>query len=344
MAQTSGPRSSGTATERQLTDILWRDRFGDEAGVLGDLNGTAYALTRPTTGDDVQVGSATQASLATVAGFSHKIPAGTPETITIPAAVGSNRTDLITLRYDPTFTGPPGPVRLTRVPGSSATLPVHDDAAPGVEDLPLWAITRKPGESLAQATVQRLFPRVSTVIDLAIGAALPLSSPLGTIAYQGAVAYRRELSSSGTPAWVVLGAEVNPSVQGTLLRSDGSPKINPGETNLKFYPNSGLIVGTDWMTEYQGRGIANSTPGVYIVEYSIGTNYGGPRYIEGKIAGTEGRIGIADSSSSGFGNTGGTSVIVAPNGIQVLFSTYSSTTSEADIRTSFVKVRRIGKV
>jgi hypothetical protein len=207
VAQTSGPISQGTTAERQFSDVLWRDLFGQEPGVLSDLDGTSYALTRPGTGDVVSVGSSTQNSLAVVAGFVHKIAQGSTEPITIPAASGSSRTDIIALRYDPAYTGALGPVRLYRIAGSGTSLPAYDAIPGGIEELPLWSITRAPGQTLAQATVQRMFPRLAPHIDLPAGAALPTNSPLGTRVFQGATAgWRRALDNTNTPVWIALGS------------------------------------------------------------------------------------------------------------------------------------------
>jgi hypothetical protein len=148
------------------------------------------------------VGSDTQRSVAHVANFKHTIPEGEPEPITIPVAVGTTRTDIIALRYDPTFTGDPGPVRLVVITGTSAGLPVYDDEPPGIEDLPLWAITREPGQALSMAVKQQLYTRLAPTLDLPPSANLPLSSPLGTVARQGSTTYRRVLGASLVPAWI----------------------------------------------------------------------------------------------------------------------------------------------
>lgn len=220
MAQSSGPISQGTTAERQFTDVLWRARFGDEAGVIADIDGTAYALALPGSGDVVSVGSSTQASQATVAGFVHTIPSGTPEPITIPVASGSSRTDIIGLRYDPSYTGLPGPVRLFRTAGTTSSIPAYDASAPGVEDLPLWAITRAPGQALNLATVVRMFPRIAPLLEVATTSPLPTSSPLGTVVRQGVNLYRRQLNPT-TPAWV------QELIAPRIITRDHTP-INPG--------------------------------------------------------------------------------------------------------------------
>lgn len=207
MAQSSGPISQGTTAERQFSDALWRDIFGDESGVIGDMNGTAYALVLPSGSDVAQVGSGNQLSTARVAGFGHRIPAGAPESITIPVATGAARTDIISLRYDPASTGAPGPVRLFRIAGTTSALPVYDDAPPGTEDLPLWAVTRSPGQNLSQATVTRLFPRLVPTLELNPGSPLPINSPLGTVLRQGSSRYRRQLDVSNVPAWTAEAAD-----------------------------------------------------------------------------------------------------------------------------------------
>lgn len=195
------PQSSAPLVDFNLSDADWRDAFGDEAGVLGDLNGSAYKLSLPTDSDVVLVGSTNQRSIARVAGFVHRIPAGETEPVIIPAASGTAHTDIIALRYDPEFRGQPGPVRLVRVAGTSAGLPVYDDSAPGIEDLPLWAITRQPGQALSQATVRQLFPRLTPTLDVPVGAPLPTSSPLSTIARQGSAEFIRTLGGGGVPVW-----------------------------------------------------------------------------------------------------------------------------------------------
>jgi hypothetical protein len=197
MAQSSAP-----IVNENLSDIDWRDLFGDEPGVVGDMDGTAYKLTLPTNSDIVSVGSASQASLARVAGFVHRIDAGDTEGITIPAASGASRTDIVALRYSAAHTGEPGPVRLVRINGTSTAIPTYDASPPGVEDLPLWAITRAPGQALSQATVVRLFPRLAPSLGVAPTAPLPLNAPLDTIVRRHRAIYRRELGSTQVPVWV----------------------------------------------------------------------------------------------------------------------------------------------
>lgn len=197
MAQSSAPLVGAN-----LSDLDWRDSFGEEAGVLSDLDGTSYALSMPTDSNVARVGSETQRSVARVAGFVHRIPPKDPEPVTIPVAVGGARTDIIVLRYDPTFTGAPGPVRLALIAGTSAGLPVYDDAPPGIEDLPLWAVTRQPDQSLAQAARRQLFTRLAPNLTVPVGSPLPISSPLGTVAQQGPTTFRRVLDSSRVPVWV----------------------------------------------------------------------------------------------------------------------------------------------
>lgn len=196
MTQVSAPQSG-----EQFTDTSWRDLFGDEPGIVGDIDGSAYKLTLAANSDVASIGSATQASLARVAGFSHKIPAGEPVSVTIPTASGSPRTDIISIRYNPDDADPASRLLIARIAGSSANLPTYDSSPPGVEDFPLWAITRAPSQALSAATVVDLRVRVAPVLTLPVGAPLPLSSPLGTIAWQGNTQYRRVLGSALTPVW-----------------------------------------------------------------------------------------------------------------------------------------------
>lgn len=211
MVQSSGPISQGSNAERQMTDVLWRDLFGDEPGVVGDSVGTAYYWNvTAESGNIVQIGSLHVDSLARVAGFAHRIPMGQLESIEIPDASGVDRTDVIALRYDPTYTGAPGPVRLIRIAGTSSAVPAYDATPPGVEDLPLWAVTRKPGQALNLATVVRMFPRRVPMLVTDANAPLPLDSPQGTHLRRGTQKYIRTIDSSFNPVWQLDSIATNP--------------------------------------------------------------------------------------------------------------------------------------
>lgn len=203
MPEISGPRVTGTDAERQLDDLIWRDLFGSEAGVIGDIDGSAYKLALPSDSLIVAVGSMTQPSLCNVGGFRHRIAGGDSQSVTMAAMGGTARTDVISAKLDLTgFTGAPGPVRLVATTGTTIAIPVLDDSSPGIEHHPLWALTRQPGQTLAQATVQRLFSRLSPVLARAVGAPLPTSAPLDTIVSQGVSRFRRVLDSALVPTWV----------------------------------------------------------------------------------------------------------------------------------------------
>jgi hypothetical protein len=135
----------------ELTDEDWRALFSDLDCVLGNPGGTAYAIGLPTSGNDITIGT----GRCRVAGFAHEVT--TTEAITIPAPTGGNRTDIITVRYSATWPsdGNARPCRLNRVAGTvGAGAPTLDLTAPGVQELPLWAITRAPSQALALAVVQ----------------------------------------------------------------------------------------------------------------------------------------------------------------------------------------------
>lgn len=268
MTQTSGPLATGTLAERQFTDVLWRDLFGGEAGVVADYDGSAYAISLPVGSDVASVGSATQASLAQVAGFSHKIPQGEPESITVTPATGVTQTHIIALRYDPAYTGAPGPVRLVLIPGTSAALPSYDDASPGVEELPLWGVTRQPGQALSQATLQRLFPRLAPNLSLPEGVALPPSSPLGTVLQQGRRRYRREMGTAGVPVWTSDVMSVSAGAAGALAGAappDGTPVYKK-----TFYGSISLNANGDGTVVYPGGAFANGVTDIFIQHISQG--------------------------------------------------------------------------
>lgn len=220
------PQSSAPIVGEQFTDVDWRDLHGSESAIVGDYDGTAYKLTLPTDSDIITLGSTTQRSTAVVAGFVHRIPAGQTEPLTIPAAVGAARTDRVNLRYSEAHTGLPGPVRLVVVAGAAgAGAPNYDDTAPGAQDLPLYLITRQPGQSLSQATVldvRRRSGRSLIVPDLA---ALP-NDPLGTTAWWKGATYRRQLGGSGVAEWVRDSRAPYAVAAGAL----SVPTIAPGNT------------------------------------------------------------------------------------------------------------------
>lgn len=214
--QESGP----LALTEKFTYERWRDHFGSEAGIRGDTNGTAFGLTLPPSGDVAEVGSTTIDSVAKVGGFPVKIPAGSTQSVTIPASDGggtNGRTDLIVERFDSaTYTTAPGPSRLAVITGTegSTAVPSHD---PKVE-LPLWAVRRREGESLNQAIPTDLRVWIGETLRVAADAPMPTSAPLGTRATRDGTTYRRDMVSS-SPQWV---AEAWPVVVVTGVSAIGN--------------------------------------------------------------------------------------------------------------------------
>ncbi|WP_163185942.1 hypothetical protein [Cellulosimicrobium sp. SL-1] len=204
------PQESGPLAGQNFTDDVWRAINGPEPAIVGDVDGSAYALTLPTGTDNALLGSPTQDSTSIVAGFMHRIPAGQTQQIEIPPSTdaATGRTDIIVARYDPAFSTVPGPCRLARVPGveGSSALPSLDEAPPGVEDFPLWAVTRKKGESLNQAARRWLGRRTGPSLDVPAREPLPPNVPLGTRARRGRGEYVRELDAQGAPTWTSAGA------------------------------------------------------------------------------------------------------------------------------------------
>jgi len=207
MVQESGPLAG-----YDWTDDMYRARFGDEPSILADVDGTAYAITRPTSGNDVLLGSPTQDSVCTLGGFAHRIPAGQTEPVNVPEATNRDvgRTDLIVAHLDMgAYTSPPGPIRLARIPGvdGSEARPALAEGTTGVEHLPLWAITRRQGEAINQATVVDLRRRSGPHLLVPRGESLPTNAPLGTRARRGRGEYVRELNGTpSAPTWLSTGA------------------------------------------------------------------------------------------------------------------------------------------
>lgn len=217
-----------TQVSRPLTGADWTDaefrRHGSQvSGIKGDLDGTAYAITLSPDSDVAQIGSATQESLASVAGFDHWIAAASSQGVTIPAASGGSRTDVIVLRYDPTNTGEPGPVRLAVVSGTTGSgLPTWDESPSGSQDLPLWAVTRAPGQALSQAPARSLRRWYATSLTVPTVADLTaLVAPVGTEARVGSFGvfsrYVRGLDGVNNPTWLRVHTFVN--LQGQAIEA-----------------------------------------------------------------------------------------------------------------------------
>lgn len=200
MAQVSGPLSG-----ENFPDDVWRSIFDTTPGIVGDRDGTAFGLTLPTSTNNAALGSVSQDSCAVVGGYLLRIDQGDTQTVSIPESSnsGNGRTDLIVARLDPaTYTTEPGPVRLARIAGveGSASAPSYNQSG-SVVDLPLWAVTRKQGQSLNQAAAVDLRRHLGTVVDSPAGVALPGSAPLGTVATRDGIRYLRAMDGSA-PAWV----------------------------------------------------------------------------------------------------------------------------------------------
>lgn len=205
-AQESGPLP-GTGPSAKFTQGLWITHFGYETGIFGDTNGSAFGITLPPSGDVAEIGSATIDSIAKVGGFPLRIPAGETQSLEIPPSLTGGtvgRTDLITARLNTgSFTTAPGPVRLHRIAGTegSADRPAQDSTLPSPFDVTLWAITRKQGEALNQATVVDLRKRTGRHYLVPTGASMPANAPLGSTATRDGIRWRRDFSSA-TVDWI----------------------------------------------------------------------------------------------------------------------------------------------
>lgn len=234
-------QEAGPLVGQNFTDAVWRAIFGGEPGIVGDTDGSAYGLTLPPASDSVEVGSASIESRSTVGGFGHAIPAGTTQSLEIPPSSNApiGRTDLIVVRLAPdTYTTAPGPVRLARIGGTegSVTRPSYDGGPPGVEDMPLYAITRKQGQALTEATVVDLRVRTGPHLYIAPNALMPTNAPLGSTATRGSLDYSYE-QVSGTPTWVekwrarevIEGVTAVAEPGEGFLRKDGSRMVRDGK-------------------------------------------------------------------------------------------------------------------
>lgn len=187
---------SGPLPLEKFTTARWAQIFPN-AGIVGDIDGSAFGITLPPSSDVAEIGSPTIESICVVGGLPLIIPAGLTQSMTIPASTNASvgRTDIIAARFDTaTFTTDPGPLRLHRHAGTegSASLPGYDYAMPSPMSFPLWAVTRKQGQSLNQATVRDLRMRSGWHYAVASGGILPQSAPLGSTATRDGITYRRD--------------------------------------------------------------------------------------------------------------------------------------------------------
>lgn len=198
---------SGPVVDQDFDSDTWQAALADESGIVNDWDGSAFRLTRPGSGTVAEIGSTTLASAAKVGGYGIRIPEGTTQSIDIPvstnAAVG--RWDLIVARYSSSWLSsmPRGPVRIHRIAGveGSGELPSWDNRPyDGVEDVPLHAIRRVQGVSLAASEWRDLRVRIGPNILVPSTGLLPTAA-LGSRATRDDVDWVRDLVS-GTPTWV----------------------------------------------------------------------------------------------------------------------------------------------
>ncbi|ACZ29558.1 Tail Collar domain protein [Xylanimonas cellulosilytica DSM 15894] len=300
----SGIETSGPITGEPWTEEMLRIQIGAEAGIVADTNGSAYSLTLPTGSDVAEVGSATLESTATVAGFAHRIPQGSTQSITIPASSnGTNgRTDVIALKYDPSLGGEsPGPIRLARIAGTegSAALPTIDEGKPGVEYLPLWAVTRKSGQSLNQAAKKDLRRWTGPNLFVPAGASLPTDVPLGTHAHRDPAEKYTRVMSGATPTWArlsVAAADLDPALKAAINAAC------PVGMEAGFH-----TVPPGWL-EHNGAAVSRTTYPALFAHY--GTTYGaGDGSTTFNLPNAKGRtpVGLdtAQAEFNAVGKTGG---------------------------------------
>lgn len=194
MAQSSAP-----ADNVPFQSSAWRDLFAGLGDGILDARSDAtrgYPITLPASGNEAQIGTGT----SRVAGFLHSCVG--PEPLTVAAASGQSRTDTIVVRYDPAFSTDPRPCRLVVVPGTpGAGAPTLDTAPPGVQDMPLYNVTRAPGQTLQQATVtdRRKYAAAGSSIapDIGVGNV----TPAGGILKPGRRAVTLDAQGKGTVAF-----------------------------------------------------------------------------------------------------------------------------------------------
>lgn len=231
------PQTSGPFADEPFTDEQWRFLVGDEAGIVGDVDGTGFRLTLSSSSNEFLLGSDTAPSLANVAGRLHKIGQGNTERYVgiIPDAVGGPQVHIIASRHDPAWSlrsaGADGPVRTVVISGTAGGgSPSFDGGYPGVEDLPHWKITRQPGKALTDPTtvVEDLRTWRSHTIHVRTRDQLPLDVPIGTVAFTRAgETFIRQRTAQGSVRWLGQVADVFDGTEGYMIGSAppaGTPK------------------------------------------------------------------------------------------------------------------------
>lgn len=206
---------SGPVVDQDFDSNTWQAALADESGIVNDWDGSAFRLTRPGSGTVAEIGSTTLASAAKVGGYGIRIPEGTTQSIDIPVSTNAvvGRWDLIVARYSSSWLSsmPRGPVRIHRIAGveGSDEMPAWDNRPyDGVEDVPLHAIRRVQGVSLAASEWRDLRVRIGPNILVPSTGLLPTAA-LGSRATRAGVDWVRDLVA-GTPTWV---ERVRPVVQ-----------------------------------------------------------------------------------------------------------------------------------
>lgn len=146
---------------KKFSTADWRSIFGAiSGGIAGDYAGDAYAIVRGV-GDSATVSIMGSDAVCLIGGFAHSIPVvsevKSSVVLTVPAPTSQPRTDLIVARFNPANEAAPGgPISLALVSGTEGNpppVPTVDGTPPGLQDVPLWSVTRSPGSTMATATI-----------------------------------------------------------------------------------------------------------------------------------------------------------------------------------------------
>lgn len=198
---------SGPIVDQDYDSDTFQAVSADESGIVNDWDGSAFKLTRPSSGTLAEIGSTTLQSVAIVGGYSIRIAEGATQSIDIPVSTNPTvgRWDLIVARYNSAWLSglPRGPVRIHRIAGveGSDSLPSWDNRPyDGIEDVPLHAIRRVQGTTLLDSEWRDMRVWSGRPIHVGANGLLPTAS-LGCWATKGGVTYSREMVS-GSPAWV----------------------------------------------------------------------------------------------------------------------------------------------
>lgn len=269
------------------------------------------------------------------------------------AAAGTTRWDLVALRRD--WQPPGGASSITIIQGGSAkgypavgTAGTAWNRRPGIlDDQPLY-LQEVNGTSLGARVDLRVWAGGGGLYAKDDLARFYMDA-VGTEINVNGTIWSMQLGDNDAPGWVrVISADgaVNPMGGGALVRSDGTPNINFGDTALRV--NIDVNTGGPW-TNRRGSGLECPVPGVYFISGRLLTDGPAGRYgtlyaypdkadMKGSLTWTE------DAPGAAYGGISFSGTFICPTGPAFWFSTTAYNNACTIRPASRVHVTRISTI